>query len=86
MLKETKFVEIRLSGSPPGDRRVLWHQRDREGIIPIRHHMPHLLVDGMLGAVIVRQRGVAVEVIGADIEDRRQRQAQRFRSLQLKAG
>ena len=55
MLKETKFIEIRLTGSPPGHRRVFWHQRDREGIIPIRHHMPHLLVNDMLGAVIVRQ-------------------------------
>ena len=48
--------------------------------------MSHLLVNGMFGAVIVRERRVAVEVIGTDIEDCRQIQTQRFRPLQLKTG
>ena len=43
-------------------------------------------MNGVLGAVIVRERRVAVEVIGADIEDGRQIQTQRFRPLQLKTG
>ena len=43
MLEETKFIEIRLSGSPPGDRCVFWHQQDREGIIQFATTCPTCL-------------------------------------------
>ena len=71
----------------------------REGDLPLlrRHHAPHpgvleiddrhrcVIVDPALGARVLLQVAVAIEVVGGHVEHRRRRRVQREGALELKA-
>ena len=85
LLKQTKALEVRLAQTEIPAGQLIGHQRTRQCVIAVDHHLARATEDAVLGQVISRQISVAIHMVFADIQAGRHLGIQLIGGFQLEA-